>query len=178
MWCQTKICSSAAAFLLIAFFTGCGRKPEPLFLVQNAPTGHGKKQTIKEAFGRYRYFGNVGWNGFNNAAGTDIVVSVRLDIKRMLSEIKDRAKTEQDREHIAKYAVQYKQYLIMATYDFTFHVSADNTITYTGAAMTESDGNNSVTRQAASEERAQMIQDVYKNAFPTWVEKAIRVKYP
>jgi hypothetical protein len=136
--------------ILVAVSTGCDRKPEPFFVVQNAPTDHGKKQTIKEAFGHYHYFGSAYWNGFNNAGGTDIVATARLDTKRMLSEIKDRAKTEQDREHIAKYAVQYEQYLIMATYDFTFHVSADNTITYTGAAVTESDGDNSVTRQAAS----------------------------
>src|SRR5664279_5354197 len=124
---QTKICLSAASLILVTVLTGCGKKQDPMFLAQNALADHGKAQTIKEAFGHYRYFRSAGWNRAGAADGTDIVVAATLNFKRMLSEIKDRARTEPDRERFAKYEAQYEQYLTPVSYT---HLRAHETDSY------------------------------------------------
>jgi len=173
---QMKIHLFVAVLILTALFPGCGGKRDPLFLVQNRPAAPGQKQTLKEAFGRYRYFRSAGWNVLNKTEGTDVVVTARLDLQGLLSAIKDRAQTDGERERLAKCAAQDEQYLVMTAYDFTFRVNADNTVIYTGVTVTESDGNNRVPTQATPEEQALMLRDVSENAFPTWVEKALGVK--
>jgi hypothetical protein len=173
-----KIRLFAAALILTALSAGCGGKRDPLFQVQNAPAAPGQKQTLKEAFGRYRYFRSAGWNVFSKTDGPDVVVTARLDLQQMLFALKDRARTDQDKERMAKCSAQDEQYLVMTAYDFAFRVSADNTVIYAGVTVTESDGSNRIPTEATPEERAQMLRDVSENAFPTWVEKALAVKCP
>jgi hypothetical protein len=175
---QMKIRLFAAALILIALSAGCGGKRDPLFQVQNAPAAPGQKQTLKEAFGRYRYFRSAGWNVLTKTEGTDIVVTARLDLQRMLSALKDRAQTDQERERITRCASQDEQYFVMTAYDFAFRANADNTVTYTGVTIIESDGNNRLTTPATAEEQAQMLRNVSENVFPAWVERSLKVKCP
>jgi hypothetical protein len=168
----------AALVSIATAITACRRQPQPVFLVQDAPSGPDKKQTIKEAFARYHYFRNTGWIEADDGVGRVIVANARLDIQRMLSAIKARAKTQRDKEHFEKYATRYEQYLAMTMYDFAFRVGKDKAVTYAGAAITEFNGTDSVVRHVTWEEATKMIQSVYDDVFPIWVENAIRDKYP
>jgi hypothetical protein len=151
--------------LLIAALIGCNKSKTPLFIVQTSVLPYGRKDILKEAFGRYPYFRNTGWVTSGTA---DIVATAKPDVGKVLSGRQESRSASEPSEK------KYEQYFATVWYEFVFHVAADNNVQEGGVIAHEFVDGKSLSRTLSQDEQGAILRVIAERKYPDWMIRLAR----